>query len=463
MPNLPVHEAAQRPIQTTVSNQPAVIQQQGAEKAYEGTGAIIKAAQDAAALWQTAQDTMDYTKHSAEKSSFLSQQEILAANDPDPDNIKTYQAALNDYKKTALSGFHNKELAARVSFELEKDINITTLKIGGIFRGKQLYQNKIDLGTAIESLSNIKRTELNPLLKQEAQDKIDTLLIANLANGTITQAEARNLKNLQVKSDILSDNSVRETDSPVLKDLRAGEKGPYNYLSQDERLDAIKDMQSRIFQNNQTYKRDVEYLQTDTAIATAKNLVDKKLTYLDIEAGIKSGTLDAKTAKVFTSALEGKRVETEKEPILVEAYLRLFDKNLEKDVLAKQIIVNATKEWQNGNIEDDEYALFIQQAQKKLERERGNLTGWDKVTEAFKNGISILKSFGTGDMVNMYKQFMDRSKEGKPEEAAAEIVQQERLNKYPWMSSISEKGEIRLFPDGVKRRVYPNGKIEDLK
>ena len=473
MPKLPTHESQvtvkkpslRSPGVTPVTASPRVVPLRGMEQSMAPVQNVLEGAGEVVQKWQTAEDTMDYTAHAANKATFLATQKAAALNDPDPDNQGTYQANISEWQKTSLEGFRNKELAAKVAFEDAKDAAIANMEIGAIFKKKQMHQNEIDIARSIEAFAEEKRNAPNAQLAQAAQKKIDNLLMLNLTTGMITPAKAAALKNLQVKNDILSDNSIREKDSVVLADLRAGKQGPYGYLLESERLEAIKDMQARIFQNNQAYKRELDNLQTDTAINTAQSLVDGKLTSLDIETGLKLGVMDADTARVFTEAI-GKRDVFPEKKIVADAYMKVFEKNLDDKIKAKEIIKNATKEWQSGNIKDDEYGYFIQLAQRKLERERGGQSGWDKVTQAFINGLNKLKAF-TGEIFypNMVQQLIESTKQpnNEPEAVADEIVRQKRREKYPWINQLPPEGEIRLFPDGVKRRIFPDGRIEDAK
>lgn len=419
----------------------------------EAGGAIIQE-------WQTAEDTMDYTKYQADTATFLAQQKAQAEVDPDPNNAATYIKNIQEYKKTALGGFRNKALSERVAFELEKDSNIAGIQIGGIFREKQLFQNKIDLSRSIEALAAEKRTSINPTIKNETQAKIDNLLMLNIANGTITVAEAKNLKNLQVKTDILSDNSIREKDSPVLADLRKGRDGPYGYLLENERLEAIKDVQTRIEQNNKNYQKEVDFIQTDNAIGLAESLIKQKLTSMDIQSLIKVGAIDADTARVFEAAISKATVEPKKDPIAADAYLKVFSDNLSDDVTARQIITNATKEWQKGNLPDDEYAYFIQKAQKKLELERKGIGFWDKATIAFREGLNQIVSFTNSffypnmakqGAVEMNRKYMSRVAGGdKPEDAVQEVMKEQISSDVNKAMQSDEYG----FVIGEKRKGY---------
>uniref|UniRef100_A0A6M3IR04 Uncharacterized protein n=1 Tax=viral metagenome TaxID=1070528 RepID=A0A6M3IR04_9ZZZZ len=448
MPNLPRYEQKTRPVKgVAITNQPAVQRVSGMGEGFEGAQTIAATGSEVLRKWQAAQDTMDYTQAKADYETKIAQVKIGAKNDPDPDNSDAHISQVQELKKDFAAKFHNKELAQKALFELDKDISIASMEIGNEFRKKQLYQNKINLGSLVETLAAEKRATDNLAIQQEIQGKIDGVLIANVANGTITQAEARNLKTLQVRSDILSDSSVREAESDVLTKLRDSKDEEYSYLSQDERLDAIKDMQARIYQNNQSYKREIDYLHTDTAIGMAQSLVDSKLTSFDVQAALKAGTIDATTARVFTAALEKGTVPTEKEPIVAEEYLEVFDKNLKESIKAKDIIENATKEWQKGNLKDDEYAFFIQQAQKKLERERNDQPGWGKAMEAFKRGAMSILTFGLseapGMKMDMIKKFLERGGEKNPEEVSKEVILETQTKYHPSIDLLEET------PNGV--------------
>lgn len=294
---------------------------------------------------------------------------------------------------------------------------------------------------------------------EQAQKKIEDF------NGTI------------VKTDIYNDNSAQEVQSKVLAELKKGDKGSYNFLSQDERLKMIEDSQRRIFQNNQTFKRETEITSSARNDDIIGKIADGTITLRDIESemaipeeagGIKKSVLltyqnglKTRTAKEL-NLMENEKNDDKsltKRATQVTEFLNLVDNYIDdkSDMWkAKEELAGA---WKDGVISAQEQKVLnpLKSALKDI--------AWNRNTSltvsAIKSIKSMLHKYNATDeeLALRIKQLLGSDQPITPE-ATKEIINEYITSKIPDISLFSEKGQLMIDNLGNPAMVYPDIRIE---
>lgn len=306
MPTLPIYNAKQN-VDTQApaplsSAQPYL--RNDATAAAKNADQITSTIADIGQKWSDANDVMQYTDAKAKHAVALASIESQAAADPDPKNADKYMQMLGDAKDTALSGISNQLVASKAGSEFNLDSQITGIKIQTNFRTKQLAINQVNVKTNLDSLLQSKlQAPAGSPLAQQYDLQIQNLLKENVATGTLSPEDAQKMleesQKTSVQYQIYNDPSTAEQDSALLNQLK-DPKGKYDFLDPKTRLDLIQESQRRIFQNNQTFKRQVDDSQVQRNSDFIGKLSDQTATFKDIDqemaipesqGGIKRGTL----------------------------------------------------------------------------------------------------------------------------------------------------------------------------
>ena len=173
------------------------------------------------------------------------------------------------------------------------------------------------------------------------------------------------------------------------------------------------------------------------------------------------GVQDFKLGEAMKNSALKKTVTLEKESS--EVFLE-FAKDVFKSGDRKQITSFLINALDNPIISRDRLASLVYAAKKKGEElNRGEKKGfWSGMFDM------ITKVMGGADSTSVFIDTLKRSREENADdkrvgEIANEEVNRKRTEKYPWIKAIPSNGELRVFPDGVKRRIFPDGRVEDAK
>lgn len=233
-----------------------------------------------------ANDVMQYTEAKAKHGIAVADIESRAAADPNFRNSETYTKELSAARKTAIDGIANQQVASKAGVEFDYDTQIANIKINAGFKQKQIAYNKVMVKTSLDTLMQNKLAASTPAEAQQYDLKIKDLLTENLQTGTIDYAEADKLlqgsQKTSVQYEIYNDPSTSEKDSTILNQLK-DPKGKYAFLDPDTRLDLVQESQRRIFQNNQTFKREVETSQVQRNTDFIDKLATQTATFKDID------------------------------------------------------------------------------------------------------------------------------------------------------------------------------------
>ncbi len=258
-----------------------------AAASFEQDQGVLKTLGEVANKWSDANDVMQYTEAKAKHGVAVAEIEARASADPDFKNSEKYHQELAAVQKTAVEGISNQQVAAKAGAEFSYDSQIAAIKIGANFKTKQIAYNQVMVKTSLDTLMQSKLAAATPAEAAQYDAKITNLLTENLQTGTLSYAEAdKLLKDSQettVKYEVYADTATQEKESSLLKELK-NPKGKYSFLDPDTRLKMIEEDQRRIFQNNQTYKREAEVSrdQNFTDVFTKAN--EGTLTLNDLDA-----------------------------------------------------------------------------------------------------------------------------------------------------------------------------------
>lgn len=238
--------------------------------------------------WSAANDVMQYTEAKSVHALGIAENEGKALADPDYRNSEAYKKENERIKKNSLAYIANAQVRNKAALEFDFDGKVSDLKIDAQFRQKEIAYTKVRAENYLDTLQQ-KKLQAGTELERNAMDfKIKELLVANVGSGVLSPEEAQKMLKASeitgVKYEIYDDNSTKESDSVVLKELKDMKNPKYSYLDPKSRLSLIEESQKRIFQNNQTFKREIETSKDDRTQAIYKKINDRTLSMADIDA-----------------------------------------------------------------------------------------------------------------------------------------------------------------------------------
>jgi len=428
--------------------------------------------------WSAANDVMQYTDASAKYGVAAADIQARAEADPDFNNTEKYVKELEKAKADSLKGIANQQIANKAAAEFNLNNQVAAFKIGNQFRQKQIVHSKVQLKTNIDIEQNKKLSTSSDIEKAKSDAKIKGLIEASIASGVLDAAEAdkmlREAQTDSVKFDIYADQATDEKDSQVLKELK-DPNGKYSFLPPDERLSLIKQSQDRIFNNNQTFKREVEVSQDHRTNEFILKMAEGTATFKDIDSeyaipeekgGMPRTILDQYQRRLqrgvesdLNQILQEK--DTDKDPTkraklakeyndLIEYYLDdKTDQWKAKEALAKGLA--------DGLIDPQEQKILypLKNSLKDIQFNRST----SPVDWAIKSVKEMMGASNASDeeIAIRIKQLVNGIGEGKsPQQMSGEIMSQEMLKNFPDIESYPEKGVEYLNEDGRKYIVFPN-------
>ena len=478
MPELPVYRQ-----QNNVAPQVNAPERHDAASYFEPVNNIMNTMQGIEDRWRQANDVMQLTEASTKFRNGVSDLEQRAYADPEFRNSDKYIKELESIKNNSISGIANKQNASKASLEFDSDAYISSIKIRSNFQKKQIDYNKGMLKDGVDTLMREKVSAATDIEANQYQSKIQELVDANLSVGTIDRADADKIisdaQKTSVQYQIYNDPAISENDSSVLKELQ-NPKGKYSFLSPDERLDLIKESQRRIFQNNQSYRKEVDSSQNERNIAFIEKIASGDATFQDIDKEMKVpeelGGMKRSTLLKFKKGIES-RVEHDLDKMLkektsdnrpaarakkVKEYNDLIDMFIDDksdQLKAKEMVVDA---WADGTLNAKEQSVLYKLKDNlkdiKFNRDTGIIVG------AIKSIKSMMKSSNSSDedIAIRVKQLLGEISDGKPpQEIHKQILSDEMIKHFPDYKSYPPKGRKKLDKSsGSVFIVYPSGEWE---
>lgn len=452
---------------------------QGTGAVEETTGKVLGAAINFTEKWSNALDTMQKTTVKANTAVSIQRIEQEAALDTNINNYDIYAQKLDKLKNEHIKGFNNKMVEQGASIELDYDINMSKVNIDNIFKKKQIVSAQFSLDTDIEA--SINKQVSNPAIAEAERLRMLATIDENVSSGIISAEDGKKKKDEALKSvvsySIYNDAATKEEDSLVLSELKKGKNGIYGFLDASDTLSMIQDSQKRIFQNNQTYKRDVEDSQKIRNDNIIEKMLAQDLTIKDIEdeeaipeeqGGMKRSVLNTYKNSVINGInkdlnkmlTEKSDKEPTKRAIEVKKYNDLIDNFIDDELdswKAKDMLARA---YADGIIDKNE--------QKFLNDLNNNLSdiSLNRSTSPIAGAIKGIKEFWRHqkiatdeDLAISIKKLVGGIMAGdKPEEAQKKIMSDSVKSTFADYASYPEDGREKIDKaTGRRFKVYPDG------
>ncbi len=476
MPELPTYNAKQnvQPSTTAPLRQPDPLVNDAAQ-AGEDQQKILSTVATIGQKYSDANDVMQYTEAKAKHGVAVAQIEAAAALDPDFKNASKYHEQLVDVNKTFSKGIDNQMVASKANAEFEYDAGLASIKINGNFKQKQIAYNQVMVKTNLNTLMQQKLAAGTPAESAQYDLKIKDLLTENLHTGVLGYADAEKMlqesQKTSVQYQIYNDPSTAEKDSQLLSELK-DPKGKYAFLEPKDRLDLIQESQRRIFQNNQTYKKEVEVSQVQRNDDIIEKMAKHEATFKDIDnemaipeeqGGIKRGTL-LQYKRYMENGVERTLNEFMKEKVngTKEATDRAKQAT-EYNALIENYLSDKTDQWQakemlatalaDGHIDADEL--------KVLNPLKANLKDiqFNKDTSFIASAVKQVKSWmhqsnaSSEDIALRTKQLLQNVGAGDaPQVAMGKIMDAQMLSHFPDANTYPKQG--KNFIDKKTSRSY---------
>ena len=449
--------------------------QEGLSEAIRGIGKTMAEVQDAQDKVRDFRQVNEASVYHSEQTSNL---HTLAKNDPNIDPAK-YATELDklttEAAKTISSPLAKEEFMAKAKQQnivinygirdLYRTQQIEGAKAVVLLKGQQLEDNAGGMDQVSRDTAGIDfKMTLEDAIKKGVYNKAEAQLLWEKTQNKINE-------NI-VKYDIYNDPATQEKDSITLAELKSGKDGKYGFLNSSDRLALIQDSQRRIFQNNQTYKRENE-LSKDTRF---NNIFDKQnqgtLTLQDIDnefqTSEKEGGIPKKQLLEIKKGIET-RVKNALEVIIgnndkAEEYLKFID-NFINDESDRQKGREYLAGAYGDKILSSQEASFL----NKIKAEAGDIEsnralenapkwlGLVTAIKALREGIKGRKTHTDSEAAFAIKQLLNGMGQGKNStELIKNILYQDAIKRNPALLNIPKDGQLHLDTDGSLKIVLPD-------
>ena len=478
MPTLPVYNSNKN-----INATPAAPFRNEVSKPFEDTQKVVGALQEVTQKWSDANDVMQYTEAKAKYGVALADVEARAIADPDFKNSEKYSKEIEAIKKDGTKLISNQQVAGRANFEFEQDAEITKIKISAGFQKKQMAYNQLMVKSSLDSLMQKKLGAVTPAQSGQYQAEIQELLATQVQSGVLSYEEADKLltqsQETSVKYEIYADTATSEGDSRVLNELK-DHSGKYSFLAPDTRLKMIEESQRRIFQNNQTFKREVEVSQDERTNNFIYKLADGTATFRDIDAeyaipedkgGMPRKVLDQYQRRLQSGVTQDLNQMIQEKDASKSLTVRAKMSKQYNDLI-DMFIDNSSDRWKAKEALAKAYADGVIDAkeQKTLAPLKESLKDiqFNRNTGPMASAIKSVKKFMNAsnatdeELAYRIKQLVGEVGQGKdPIAESKKIMGAEMLRHFPDYNTYSEKGQKMIDrKSGKAYLVYPDGSWE---
>lgn len=444
-----------------------------------GQGAKIgQQVQETALKWQNAVDTIQKTTATANFKTGILDITNRASNDPDYNNSDQYFKEIENLKTSSLKGFSSKLAETEASLDLGYEAKVAQIQIGNLYKKKM-----IDVGQ-VNAIKLIDNEVSNP--NEDSFENIKNILNKQVASGIFSHEDAYKKYKESIKTigayEVANDPADQESKSLVLAELRKGESGRFSEIPADDRLDLIKSSQQRIFNNNQTYKRDVQ----DASNQRSNDLIDKfasgEASIQDIESELaipeESGGIKKSQLLIYKRAITSgikndlnrmlQEKTPDKEPTkraqLVKQYNELIDNFIDDNTdqwKSKEMLAQA---FEDGivNSKEQQFLNGLKQNLKDIEFNRST----SPVVSAIKGVKDFFhyQSNSTDEqLASNIKSLVGEIQNGtSPDQALRMTIKKEILSRIPDYATYPDTGKLKRDSNGNVIRVFPDGTYEDV-
>jgi hypothetical protein len=440
---------------------------------------IAKKGQEILQKWSDANDVMQYTEAKSAYETGVADISSRAAADPDFKNTDEYRKELDTLRNNSVNMISNQAVAGRAGIEFDSGNEIAGIKIDAQFKQKQLKYNKVELGNTLDKLVQKKLTA-STSEKAAIELEIAGLLAAQQALGVITPKEAdeffKAARKTEVQYAIYADTSTREEDSELLKELQ-DPKGEYaKKLDPDTRLDLIQDAQRRIFQNNQSMKKEFEVAKKSRSESIYEKIGDGTLTFADLDAeedAPEGEKLPQKVINAHRKALKNEhklalpKIVTNNDDAAkyIEA-IDLYIDNVDDTDKAIEYIVNA---YAVDGLDAKE-ALFLEQLQgqaRGIAHARGRADFMKQDWIPFKNAINAIHDFWfpvgneKAHALTIHSMISAVASGKDPIQAKNDAILEAIIRENPRISNFSKEGQLVVDAYGNRKIMFPDGTTKE--
>ena len=331
------------------------------------------------------------------------------------------------------------------------DKNTANAQINNLQDNAGLDTSKLgDIITEIKDINTklgARQGDGSDIVKQKNHDDIEKALWS----ATQSKLESEGLDSAKA---LLYDQSLK---GQIPEDLY--KKTEIKLEEAEKRNTALRDWQSK-------------QVTTQGASDLSQNLIDGTLNSDTIQAYQQAGKIDTNTAAIFDAVARKVdfNIPDSSPKGKPDYFLRLLDKGKKSDVASLKVINDATEAYGRGDLGADQYAYFIQEANKRFQRETKGQTGWDKSTDFFRNSAHALNDFAktisqnTPDKIasNMIEKLVERVRKGEDPTLAAQAIQKETvIEHHPQALTYPIEGRSILDKDGNIKIILPDGTLKD--
>lgn len=426
--------------------------------------------QQATELWENALVTSQLNAFKANKGVFLSDIKSRATLEEDQNAGDKYLKELDDWKKDALNDM-SERAKKQATLELDTDYALTYSQINGIFQKKIIAQSQLNLTGAIEgykkeALATSNRAESAKVINA-AFDQIER----NVNDGIISPDAGENLKN-KFKEDLRTGEIERDLYTNPIEFKSRASKGAYIFSTAKEKSDYLGKADTLIKAEENLAKWEEKQLYTMGAYEASTGLLDRSLTPEAVKDMYRRGKIDSETAAIFDEVLTNKDFIIPDSTTLgkPDFFLRLLDEAMDDKTESLAVMKQAARAYGKGEIGSNQYAYFINEANKKFERfKKGEQQG----NGILRNIINGIKSYVANTpkraveqqkiQSNMLRSFIDRIMGNEdPEKAAEDVIREQTIkdvqeNKGPKDRIWATNGKERIYSDDGTNWFKENG------
>ena len=462
MPNFPRYNSQGKVGQ--IDTQPPEVMREGAGKKLDIINQAAGQVSDIIMKWSAAMDNMQETAIKSNIAVGLAQIKQESSADPEINNEKLQIDKIRKLRQAAMGkGLQNKFLEQKLNIELDTHEQLAILEINNIYANKKMLQDLINLDSYIQVQADNKASApAGSAMALKADEDVKNEIQSKLASGLLTPTQAKNkwddYRLGSVDLAIMNDTAQSFKGSQTLADLR-DKNGKYAFLTDKERSKLIEKSELQIRRNKLYYEAAKKQDETQVSIDLATKLSNGTLTDMDIR---KIAEDYPQTAAIFDTALNSKDIPEPNISGTAKYLLDLMDKVGDDKASALDIMQAAIKN--RNNFTSGEFAWFIQEAAKKLDREKKGQSGWDDITQTFINSAEGIRGFVNAlvpsakiaDVTSqLIRKLIEKVQVGKePEEAKSEIIE-EQLNRE------IEETKLTLPAQSIKM-VSPDGRIFEV-
>lgn len=435
-----------------------------AAKPFQDNEKMITAATDIVQKWSDAHDVMQYTQKKAAGQVELAKIEAEASvsNDFSKENVKSFQDRIAKVKQNMLVGIDNAAVANKLAMELDLDTQISSIKVASGFRKKEIDFGKLDLQSAVDGLVQKK---LNSPAGSPEEAEYDTqmreLIQSYISRDIISYEEAdKMLKAAQktgVEYKVYSDDATQESESEILAELKKAD-GKFKFLDPDSRLAMIKKSQDRIYQNNQTMKRQIVEVQNTRTNSFIQDLmsykvdlkrIDDEVAIPEDQGGIKREMLKTARAAVINPlrSSTGPLADLVNTNAKAADFYRFIDKFIYAEEDVDRAREQLLKMYADGRITGPEGAYLDQIKRAALDIQQKDSTAANNLGNAIRTAWRSFTSYRTPDpqaSANaIHEILLGASKGQDPQKVADRVVQDDLFRRNPNVARVPDEGIVQ--------------------